>query len=319
MTSINKAVHGILNLNKPSGMTSNQALGRVKRFFLKLGIKTKFGYIGTLDPFAKGVLPVVIGKATKLADYLLMQQKEYAFVVSWGKSTDSWDKDGKVVDVCQEVPCVAKIKEFCNKNTGMINQIPPLYSAIKIDGKRACDIMRKDNSSRDDLKERLKKRAIEIFSFNILNHTNRKTKFVVNCSKGTYIRALVRDMSEYTGIPAHTSELVRIKTGGFYINEAITIEELENIEHQRAFLALPNFTLFDDGISIAKHCSLPQLVVDDITAKKLAQGLLVKSQVQSSENALCLVIGKTSERVIGIAKNSCGAVIPKRIFVDQNV
>lgn len=209
---------GFLNILKPPGMSSHDIVGEVRR---ALGVK-KVGHAGTLDPGAAGVLPIAVGRATRLIEYLGDVDKSYRAEMELGYATDSCDDLGNVL-VKQDflMPSLAEVKEAAAAFKGKIKQVPPIYSAIKINGRRACDLARQQQSPE------IPEREIEIFSLDILAVSGPHILFDVCCSKGTYVRSLCRDLGEKLSIPAVMTFLVRTRVGDFSLSEAVTIEELK--------------------------------------------------------------------------------------------
>lgn len=221
---------GIIVINKPIGCTSYNIVYRVKKIF-----KEKVGHTGTLDPLATGVLPILIGKGTKLSNYLMEHDKEYIATLKLGKKTDTLDAEGKVIEereVDDNIFNKDKIDEVLNKFIGKIEQIPPLYSAIKVNGKKLYEYARNGQNVE------VKPRQVEIYKINLLNidKEQKEIKFKVNCSKGTYIRTLCLDIAEKLGSIGYMSSLQRTRVGRFKLEDAITIDELEKNEQNNEFL-----------------------------------------------------------------------------------
>lgn len=236
MTKIN----GWINLDKPLGMSSAQAVNIVKKHMSKLGVagprkrpgKLKIGHGGTLDPLASGVLPIAIGEATKCCGHMLHADKIYDFTICFGRETATLDSEGLndeggVVATSDIRPTLKQICDILPRFTGEIAQIPPQYSALKVDGKRAYDEARKGNAVT------LKPRQIKIYALdiceaygedNLANITLR-----AHVSKGTYIRSLARDVARALGTVGHVAMLKRIKSGGFAYEDAISLDKLQNI------------------------------------------------------------------------------------------
>ena len=221
---------GIIVINKPIRCTSYNIVYRVKKIF-----KEKVGHTGTLDPLATGVLPILIGKGTKLSNYLMEHDKEYIATLKLGKKTDTLDAEGEVIEereVDDNIFNKDKIDEVLNKFIGKIEQIPPLYSAIKVNGKKLYEYARNGQNVE------VKPRQVEIYKINLLNidKEQKEIKFKVNCSKGTYIRTLCLDIAEKLGSIGYMSSLQRTRVGRFKIEDAITIDELEKNEQNNEFL-----------------------------------------------------------------------------------
>jgi len=206
-----------LVLDKPLGISSNQALSKVKRF---LGVK-KAGYAGTLDPLASGVLPIAVGDALKAMSYMTFTEKTYQFQVCFGKSTTTDDLEGDVADTSPVRPSKEDILKVLPQFLGEIQQIPPVYSALKINGKRACDRVRRGEEVV------LQPRTIFIYDLKLLSvDDGDHATFEVRCSSGTYVRSLARDMAKSLGTVGCVSQLRRVAVGPFAIHHSLTFEGL---------------------------------------------------------------------------------------------
>lgn len=212
-------MNGYLNILKPTGMTSSNVVSRV-RYNLKM---KKVGHAGTLDPLAVGVLPVMIGKATKMFDYLNLDKKVYIAEFTFGIDTNTLDVDGEIENRSDYTPTEDEITTEIKKHfTGNISQVPPKVSAISINGKRAYAL------ARAGVEFEIKPRNVEIFKFELMRKTGKRSyMFLVECSKGTYIRSLCRDLAHNLSTCAYISYLSREKSGYFSVENAITLEQLE--------------------------------------------------------------------------------------------
>jgi tRNA pseudouridine55 synthase len=203
---------------KPTGETSSNIVLKVKRI---LGTK-RVGHLGTLDPAASGVLPVAFGKATKFFDYFLTKDKEYIADVKFGVETDTLDSFGQIIDKNNLKVSEVQIQGVLGEFIGRISQVPPKYSAIKIDGKKACDLAREGKDVE------IKSREIDIFDLKLLGQIGDNLfRFKVHCSAGTYIRTLFSDIAKRLGTISSTPVIIRTKSGAFEIENAITLNELE--------------------------------------------------------------------------------------------
>ena len=216
---------GIIIINKEKNYTSNDVVSIVKKI-----TKSKVGHTGTLDPNATGVLPLLIGNATKISKYLINHDKEYEVVLQLGVRTETADVEGKVIEqkeVTAEMLNKDNIEEKLQQFIGKQEQIPPIYSAIKVNGKKLYEYARKGQEVE------LKPRQIEIYSIQLvgINEKEKQISFKVKCSKGTYIRSLCEDISKKLGTVGYMKELNRLQVGEFYIKDAVTISEMkEKIE-----------------------------------------------------------------------------------------
>ncbi len=234
--------HGWIILDKPHGLGSTQAVGAVKRNLREAGFgKVKVGHGGTLDPFATGVLPIALGEATKLCGRMLDASKIYAFTVKFGEETDTLDLEGKVVARSEERPTLDQLLAVLPRFTGTIEQVPPAYSALKVDGQRAYDLARKGEAVE------LKSRTITIHSLSVRVERSQDTRresvstsldtngqqefmtFEAHVSKGTYIRSLARDIARALGTCGHVTMLRRLKAGPFGIQQAISLDKLNEV------------------------------------------------------------------------------------------
>ena len=216
---------GIIIINKDKNYTSNDVVNIVKKI-----TKSKVGHTGTLDPNATGVLPLLIGNATKISKYLINHDKEYEVVLQLGIRTETADVEGKVIEkkeVTAEMLNKDNIEEKLQQFIGKQEQIPPIYSAIKVNGKKLYEYARRGQEVE------LKPRQIEIYSIQLvgINEKEKQISFKVKCSKGTYIRSLCEDISKKLGTVGYMKELNRLQAGEFYIKDAVTISEMkEKIE-----------------------------------------------------------------------------------------
>lgn len=209
---------GFVNIIKPTGMTSFEVVSKVKKIF---GTK-KVGHLGTLDPAASGVLPVAIGRATKFFDYFLNKQKEYVALVDFNRETNTLDSFGNITKTSTKTITEEMLQSVLPNFLGEIEQIPPKFSAIKVNGERAYDLARK-NANFD-----IKPRKITIFSLKLVkNCENNKFLFKVFCSAGTYIRTLFSDIASEISTVSTTEAIIRTKSGNFQIENSVTLEELE--------------------------------------------------------------------------------------------
>ena len=234
-------MNGWVIVDKPVGMTSTRVVSLVKRLFNT----KKAGHGGTLDPFATGVLPIALGEATKTMPYILESSKAYRFRVKWGEGRSTEDLEGEVTEISAHRPTPADIGHILSQFCGEIEQVPPRYSAIHIDGKRAYDLAR----AGEDFE--VPSRRVTIESLTFLEADAETALFDVTCSKGTYIRSLARDMARALGTCGHLIELRRTKAGPFCDKDAILLDSLIEMGHK----------------AVGEGCVLPlQAALDDILA-----------------------------------------------------
>ena len=214
---------GIIIINKTKGCTSHDIVYKIKKM-----LNEKVGHTGTLDPMAEGVLPILVGKGTLTSKYLINHDKKYIVELQLGKKTDTADGEGRIVKqqpVNKEILTTKNIEKILQSFVGKQEQIPPIYSAIKINGKKLYEYARKDQEIE------LKPRKIEIYNIKLINYSveEKQIKFEVFCGKGTYIRSLCEDIAIKFGTVGYMKSLKRIQVGDFKIEDSITIEELNNI------------------------------------------------------------------------------------------
>lgn len=297
-------VHGWIAVDKPSGITAAKVVARVKRSINA----AKAGHGGTLDPLATGILPIALGEATKTASFAMDSRKTYAFEITWGAATDTDDSDGQVIRTSPVRAEKAAIEAMLPRFTGRIEQVPPDYSAIKVAGKRAYDL------AREKVELNLAARTVEVRRFALIDMADADhARFEVDCGKGTYIRALVRDLALALGTEGHISVLRRTRCGVFSENRAISLENLEALGHKAAAsdYLLPVKTVLDDIPALAlteeeaRRMSLGQsIALWPVVKRKPLTGLEEGQTVQ----ALC------GERLIAVAEVGNGMVRPVRVL-----
>jgi tRNA pseudouridine55 synthase len=254
-------IHGWLIIDKPAGLTSSAVVGKVKRALNA----AKAGHGGTLDPMATGVLPLALGEATKTVAYVMDGAKEYAFTVRWGEARNTDDAEGEVTETSPKRPTAEEIGAALGHFTGRIDQVPPDFSAIKVNGKRAYALARADQAVE------LKPRPIDIHSFELVDQpTFEETGpdeacFRVISGKGAYMRALARDLALKLGTFGHISALRRVSVGPFGEDRAISLDNLETLSHSAPLedLLLPVETALAD---------IPALALTAAEAQRLRNG-----------------------------------------------
>ncbi|MEN9717342.1 MAG: tRNA pseudouridine(55) synthase TruB [Pseudomonadota bacterium] len=217
-------VNGWIILDKPLGLGSTQGVGAVKRNLREAGFgKAKVGHGGTLDPLATGVLPIALGEATKLCGRMLDASKEYAFTITFGTQTDTLDLEGQVIAQSDVRPTRAAVEAVLPRFTGPIEQVPPAYSALKVDGARAYDLARAGHDVA------LKSRAVTIHALRLETADEGSATLVAHVSKGTYIRSLARDIALALGSVGHVTMLRRLRAGPFGLENAISLDKLNEV------------------------------------------------------------------------------------------
>jgi tRNA pseudouridine55 synthase len=235
-------MHGVLNLDKPRGISSQEAVTRVKRI---LRVK-KAGHAGTLDPMATGVLLVCLGEATKISRFLMDLRKEYVFTMKFGEGTDTLDAEGRVVETCRRTSFeIEEIREALEGFKGVIKQKPPMYSAIKVSGKPLYKMARRG------IEVERKEREVEIHSIEVMAVRFPFVTLRVSCSKGTYIRSLADDLGHTLDSCAHMTELRRTKVGKFFSDDAVSLEELP--EKTSAVVSIDNALSHLEGVTLSEQ------------------------------------------------------------------
>lgn len=254
-----RPINGWINVDKPVGMTSAACVNRVRRVI----DAAKLGHAGTLDPAASGVLPIALGEATKTMPFVVDTHKQYVFTVNWGERRDTDDDQGRVVETADRWPSEADIRAALPNFTGEIIQVPPAFSAIKVDGVRAYTLARAGEEVV------LAARQISILSFELLDIVDRDcARFAVKSGKGAYMRALARDLASALGTCGHLSGLRRSSVGPFTEATAISLEKLEELGHSAAVFPtlLPIETALD---------GIPALAISVKEAAQLRNGQAV--------------------------------------------
>lgn len=229
---------GVLIVDKHTGVTSHDIVGKVRRLYNT----KKVGHTGTLDPDASGVLVVLIGRAAKAAEYLTADTKRYSALLRLGLTTDTEDASGKVLTECADIPSSERVAEVCSRFVGEIKQIPPMYSALKKDGQKLCDLARKGITVEREA------RSVTVFEL-ICTPTDKFSEYRLDvfCSSGTYIRTLCADIGAALGCGGIMAELRRVEAGGFSIEDSHTVSELEEMTaEERLALLSPTESLFED-------------------------------------------------------------------------
>jgi tRNA pseudouridine55 synthase len=220
---VTQGFHGWLVVDKPKGITSRGALNRIQRWFPR---GTKIGHTGTLDPLATGVLVVAIGSATKRAEQVQAMPKAYRATVRLGCTSDTDDADGTVVETAVgAIPSEADIRSALPRFLGTIQQLPPKFSALKLEGQRAYDLARKGQAVE------LQPRAVTVYSIELTNYAWPRAELVIECGKGTYIRSIARDLGEMLGVGGMIEELRRTKVGPFAVEQGVGVETMPEPLH----------------------------------------------------------------------------------------
>ena len=292
-----RVVNGWAILDKPVGMTSTHAVALVKR---ALNAK-KAGHAGTLDPLASGILPIALGEATKTVPFVMEGKKSYVFTVTWGVETDTDDAEGRPVQATNTVPDPAAVEARLADFTGQIEQVPPRFSAIKGAGERAYDVARGGGSIE------LKARTVEVDRLAVVAHDGDRTVLEADCGKGTYVRALARDLGRALGCLGHVSALRRTRVGPFTEAHTVTFGELETGEpaagRQDPILQPVASALVD----------LPTIAISRDGAGRLMRGqsLLLRGRDAPLDGRLYATCNGV---LVAIGDVEAGELVPHRVF-----
>lgn len=302
---INTTISGWINLDKPYGMSSAHA-GHIVR---RLTGAAKAGHAGTLDPLATGVLPIALGEATKTIPYAVADVKQYSFQVTWGEQRLTDDGEGTVIATSAHRPSCESILGILPQFRGTISQCPPLFSALKIEGKRACDLARTGETPllarlRDAIALKTRRVTVHDLTLESIDSPDQAT-FTVTCGAGTYVRSLARDMAEVLCTVGYVSRLRRMLVGKFHQNDAISLEKLRELGHKSELyrVFLPLGAVLDD---------IPAVSVTMEEAIMIHQG----QRIPAAERQECFsrVVLKLAGQVIALAQGSDGYFYPKRVF-----
>lgn len=293
-------IHGILLLDKGLGVSSNRALQEVRRLFNA----NKAGHTGSLDPMASGLLPLCFGEATKVSALMLDDDKRYQVVVKLGVMTDTGDVEGKVISE-KPVPELSldEIQTCLQSFTGEIDQVPPMYSALKYNGKKLYEL------AREGITIERKARRITIFELNLLDSTEDTLTLDVSCSKGTYIRSLAEDIGHQLGCGGTVIQLRRTQAGMFKIDDALTIEQLKEMDLAALMTRL---------IAVDKPLSdIPSVMLSESQTTLIKQGQAL--QLSEDESVLGRVRMYGEQVFLGLGEIQLGGrLLPKKIFNLQN-
>ena len=296
-------VHGWVVLDKPIGMTSTHAVAVIKRLFSA----KRAGHAGTLDPLASGCLPIALGEATKTVPFVVDGRKTYVFTVRWGEERDTDDAEGRVVNMSESRPEAAAIQALLPRFVGTIEQVPPRFSAIKIGGERAYDL------ARDGETVEITPRAVTIYRLELLETPDPDhAVLAAECGKGTYVRALARDLGRMLGAFGHVSALRRSRVSPFRESDMISLERLDSLCHRAAAgegnladLLLPVETALDD---------IPALAVSPADAARLNRGQAVLLRGRDAAVIRGTVQVASGGQLVAIAEIDRGEIVPKRVF-----
>jgi len=297
-----RPIHGWVILDKPVGVSSTDAVSRVKRAFQA----AKAGHAGTLDPLASGILPIALGEATKTVPFVVDGIKSYRFTVKWGVETETDDAEGDVIETSDDRPVRTDIERHLPDFTGEIKQVPPRYSAIRVSGSRAYDLAREG----DDFE--LSARAVQVNRLEIVEMPDEDHCVLeAECGKGTYVRSLARDLGRALGCFGHVSELRRTRVGPFNEDATISLAKLEEIGHSAAGLEgldavlAPVETALDD---------IPALAISGDDAAKLTRGQVVLLRGRDAPIINGPVYATSRGMLVALGEVKRGELRPKRVF-----
>jgi tRNA pseudouridine55 synthase len=296
-------IHGWIVLDKPVGMTSTHAVSAVRR----LTSARRAGHAGTLDPLASGCLPIALGEATKTVPFVMDGRKRYRFTVRWGEERDTDDAEGRVVETSAARPGEADIRSLLPRFTGTIAQVPPRFSAIKVDGERAYDL------ARDGEVVELEARPVEIGRLDLVERPDADhAVFEAECGKGTYVRALARDMGRILGAFGHVCALRRTAVGPFGTDDMISLERLEALWHRAA---AGEASLVDALKPVETALAdIPALAVSRADAARLQRGQAVLLRGRDAPIIRGAVYVTASGLLVALAEVDHGEIVPKRVF-----
>lgn len=290
-------IDGWLIIDKPIGLSSNQVLSKLKRLIHP----SKIGHSGTLDPLATGVLPVALGEATKTIQFIMNREKAYEFEITWGENRDTIDAEGEIIETSDKKPNHEEILKVVNSfENGVIKQMPPKFSALKVDGKRAYNLARSGEEFE------LKSRSVELIELKFLGGN----KFFVECGKGFYVRSIARDICSKLGVCGYVSSLRRVKSGNITEKDAISLDSLEKIVHNDSKID----GKWSDFIHPLTHV-LDDILVHEVSvedAKKLKNGMSVHSELSLSSEETFIVA--QNKMPIALCTLKGNYIKPSRVF-----
>jgi tRNA pseudouridine55 synthase len=294
-----RAISGWVNLDKPYGLGSTSAVTQIRRLF----DAQKAGHAGTLDPLADGVLPIALGEATKTVTYMQAAAKSYRFTLAFGQATNTDDVEGEVIATSELRPDSRAIEAALAGFTGLIEQVPPQFSAIRKDGVRAYA------AARAGTKLELAARQVRVDAFRLVARPDEThASFEVDCGKGTYIRALARDLAVHLGSCAHVTALRRTRVGPFNEKTALGLDKLTSLGH-----SAPDLAALDDCLSpiVTALDDIPALAIDEDAASRLTQGQAISHTAAPVGPALLL---HCKDKPVAIGQSDGVSVKPLRVF-----
>ena len=290
-------VHGWVVLDKPYGLGSTSAVGKVRWLFTA----QKAGHAGTLDPLATGILPIALGEATKTVPFMMDAKKGYEFTLTFGENTDTWDTEGAVTQTSDMRPNEAAILKALPQFIGDIEQIPPRFSAIKVDGKRSYDLARSGEVVA------LRSRQVTVDRFELLSYDGQAATFEVACGKGTYVRSLARDLAATLGTCGHVTMLRRTRVGPFTLAQSFTLDALEKLCHRGGVSEAlrPVETALDD---------IPVLAITESEATELKHGRAIVLTPSLAADNPEWILAMEEDKAVALCNAIEGQLRPKKVF-----
>lgn len=290
-----KPIHGWVVLDKAINVGSTPMVGKIRWLFQA----QKAGHAGTLDPLASGILPIALGEATKTVPFMMDAAKSYRFEITWGECRSTQDAEGEIIAQSDVRPSKSEILDALSAFQGVIDQVPPKFSAIKIDGKRAYDLARAGE------KVEIKSRNVRVDRFELVKFADDLAGFEVDCGKGTYIRSLARDLADRLGACGYVSLLRRTRVGPFSLEQSITLDELEKMcDRARVSEGLhPVSTVLDD---------IPVLAVTENDVIHLKQGRSITASLTLKGSDI--IRAEQNGTLIALCEPRGGELFPKRVF-----
>lgn len=292
LSSEKKQLFGFLNIYKPVGMTSHDVVAVLRRV---TKIK-QIGHTGTLDPFAEGVLPICVGKATRLIEYL-QDDKEYLATVQFGASTNTFDLDGEKTSVSDKKVTKSQVEEALKAFSGEISQLPPIFSAIKVKGKKLYEYARKG----EEVEIHPRKVVIENIELKVFDEENQQAQILIKCSKGTYIRSIANDLGQNLGCGGYLVKLIRTQAGSFRVEDSF---QLDTVEVEKNF------------VNPLDVLNLPKIAVKDKDLTKIKNGMPIEFSPREDikfGNFVILVYNNVEICAVGVADND--KIKLKKVFL----
>ena len=302
MSSARAMIHGWINLDKPVGISSSKAVAIIRKHLNC----SKIGHGGTLDPLASGVLPIALGEATKTVSYVMDSAKTYEFTLVWGNETTTDDSEGSPTRVSDKRPTREEINSCLNEFMGVIKQAPPIYSAVKVNGKRAYSIARSAEKKGEDSQLILEPREVIIHDLVLTSLNQNEASFTVFCGKGTYIRSLGRDLARRLGAAGHISALRRLSVGKFDAKDSISLDFLTSLRDSADAYknVISLLTALDD---------IPALSVTPEEAVRIRMGQRVPYYQEGViKDQICVAICKGE--AVALITLDLGVIHPVRVF-----